>query len=141
MIIMTITHWVKYMASMTSDASSAFSIDHLGIVSAVAKELGLVEKLDRRLPRYDVRRIVDSSPFETFGNAQCQPFALSVLQLVIVWALLRCMPTRMQQKTVYSNSFHACRISTQTDVMHAELFCIGILHRISRTDRYISLSF
>ena len=63
MIIMTITHWVKYMASMTSDASSAFSIDHLGIVSAVAKELGLVEKLDRRLPRYDVRRIVSN------GNA------------------------------------------------------------------------
>ena len=60
---MTIIHWVKYMESMSSEASSAFSLDHLGIVSAVAKELGLIEKLDRRLPRYDVRRIVSN------GNA------------------------------------------------------------------------
>ena len=48
------------MDSKTCEESSAFSIDHLGIVSAVAKDLGLVEKLDRRLPRYDIRRIVSN---------------------------------------------------------------------------------
>ena len=35
-------------------------LDHLGIVSATAHNLGLVQKIDARLPRYDVRRIVSS---------------------------------------------------------------------------------
>ena len=41
----------------------AVSLDHLGIVSAVAHELDLVKKVDARLPRYDVRRKV--------SNGQC----------------------------------------------------------------------
>jgi len=48
------------MASSINDGSEAFSLDHLGIVSAVFKDLGLVEKLDQRLPRYDIRRIVSN---------------------------------------------------------------------------------
>ena len=51
------------MDNMASVDSGAFSLGHLGIVSAVAKDLGLVEKLDRRLPRFDIRRIVSN------GNA------------------------------------------------------------------------
>jgi hypothetical protein len=38
----------------------AVNLDHLAIVSAVAHELDLVKKVDTRLPRYDVRRIVSN---------------------------------------------------------------------------------
>jgi transposase len=53
---------------MSMDVTSAagleaVSLDHLGIVSAVAHELDLVKKVDARLPRYDVRRKV--------SNGQC----------------------------------------------------------------------
>lgn len=51
------------MTNNVSGDSEAFSLDHLGIVSAVFKDLGLVEKLNQRLPRYDIRRIVSN------GNA------------------------------------------------------------------------
>jgi len=48
------------MGSIINGDSEAFSLDHLGIISAVFKDLGLVEKFNQRLPRYDIRRIVSN---------------------------------------------------------------------------------
>jgi len=48
------------MNSDISGDSAAFNLDHLGIISAVFKDLGLVEKLNQRLPRFDIRRIVSN---------------------------------------------------------------------------------
>ena len=51
------------MDGINPTESSAFNIDHIGIIAAVAKDLGLVEKIDKCIPRFDVRRIVSN------GNA------------------------------------------------------------------------
>ncbi len=48
------------MDVILSAGLEAVSLDHLGIVSAVAHELDLIKKVDTRLPRYDVRRIVSN---------------------------------------------------------------------------------
>jgi len=48
------------MDGISPTASSAFNINHIDIIAAVSKDLGFVEKIDKRIPRFDVRRIVSN---------------------------------------------------------------------------------